>query len=636
MSTTTPHPSRRRRRITIALGVLVLLGGALLLLAIPLRHVPGEAQAANEDLTTAKAALASGDIPAARAAVDRARAHVDRAQDGAQGIGGDVWSRIPLIGTPVADARHLVQALDDVTSVASIGVDLYPSVAGKQATLFRDGQVERSTLDDVIAGAREAGPHLENAAHELDEVKGNTPFLSASISARRDAAAEQVTPLAEGFTHLEPLLDQLPTFLGFEGRQRYLIAMLNPAELRYSGGTALAFAPMTWDDGTLTIGQAFPLVADPRLSVPHTWKKVRGNPFHRDDTRIASSTFAPSWSVSGEELLRAWRSATGVRYDGVMAVDVVTMAMVLDATGPTTVPGVGELNGSNLTKILVGSYDDYYPDPTAQDQTFATVVAALQGALFADGDYVAKSQALKAAANGRHLALYLKDPDLQAGFAALGLDGDLADTSGDYVGAFTQSTVGAKVDYYQRRNLALDVTLGEDGTAKDELDVLLHNDTPPYAVPGTDLPPDQRPADDYLSGYFTRWSSLAASAFLPGSADVQDFSLGDQPWDDHVGRFRDHSFVGDQIVLAPGESTHLTASYTVPDAAEVDDGTLTYRLALDPQGTAFPASADITVHLPDGYEATSLPEGWTSQDGVLTFHTDALTSSEKWEIELRS
>jgi hypothetical protein len=47
-----------------------------------------------------------------------------------------------------------------------------------------------------------------------------------------------------------------------------------------------------------------------------------------------------------------------------------------------------------------------------------------------------------------------------------------------------------------------------------------------------------------------------------------------------------------------------------------------------------PASADVTVHLPDGYRPTTLPEGWSAQSSTLTFHTDALESSEEWEITL--
>lgn len=627
--------SSRRRRIIVAVAGLFIVAAAFLLLALPLRGVPGEAEAAHAELTAAQAALQAGDVTSARAHVGQAREHVEGALEGAESFGGDVWSRIPFLGTPVADARHLVQALDDVTAVAEIGVDLYPSVAGKRATLFRDGQVTQKILAPVLAGTREAGAHLMAAQSELEQVQGTTPFIGGRIAARRDQAAQQVTPLTEGFVKLEPLLDELPAFLGFEGKRKYLTAMLNPSELRFSGGAALAFAPMSWDEGKLTMGKAIPMVQDPRLVAFHRWPQVKGNVFHVSNARVANSTFAPSWSVSGEELLRAWRSATGDRYDGLVAVDVVTLAKVLEATGPTAIPGVGVLNGSNLTKTLIGSYDDYYPDPTAQDQTFGDVTVALQTRLFSGGGYVSKGLALKKAADGRHLALYVRDPDVQAGFAALGLDGDLTEPTGDYVGAFTQSTTASKAAYYQRRSLELEVDLAEDGTASNRLDVILHNDTPPYAVPGADAPPGV--STEPFRSYYTRWAGVGVSVFLPGNAKVSRFVLGAKPWEGRAQMFYGHSFVSDQTLLRPGASVKLHAAYSVPGAATADDsGELVYRLAMDPQGTVNPASARVTVHLPDGYRASKLPEGWSAQGTTLTFQTDALNTTKDWKIPLGS
>jgi hypothetical protein len=100
-----------------------------------------------------------------------------------------------------------------------------------------------------------------------------------------------------------------------------------------------------------------------------------------------------------------------------------------------------------------------------------------------------------------------------------------------------------------------------------------------------------------------------------------------------VGTFYDHSFVQQQTVIPPASTAQLEASYTVPGAATISEsGELTYHLAVDPQGTVFPAAAMITVHLPQGYRAASLPAGWTADGGTVTFRTDALEASQEWEI----
>ena len=503
-----PGMPRRRTLVLLALGLFFVLV-ALVALAIPMTRVPNEAQAAKDDLTQAKAALQAGDLPRAEALVASARGHIDAAEGGVNGFGSDVWHVVPVARTAVGDARNLVQALDDATSVAEIGIDLYPAAIGKDATLFEDQQVDKATLDQVIDGARRADEHLASAEAALDDVHGSTPFVGDTIAARRDEAAAQVDPLADTFANVSPMLDQLPTVFGFEGRRSYLVALLNPAELRYSGGATLKFAPLLFDQGKVELGPSIQPTDEPRLNRPRVWPKVFRNTFHRPGPhRLTAATFAPSWSVSGEELLRAWKATRNVPHAGVVAIDVVALARLLEVTGGVTIPGYGEVTSDNLVKTLIGSYDEYYPDPTVQDPLNDALIPAFKSVFFDGGNYVEKARALGAAADERHFALYSRDEAVQEGYAALGLAGDLSEPDGDYLGVFTQNTNGSKTDYYQRRSVDLDVTLSDDGSAQNRVEVVVDNDTPPYAVPGTDP----------QLGYFTRWSGLSLGTFVPRAA----------------------------------------------------------------------------------------------------------------------
>lgn len=602
--------------------VLALL--VLALLTLPLLGVKSDAETAKAELTAALDALEGGDLPAARKHVANARADTDAAEDGVSGLGGDAWRLLPVAGRAVEDVRHLVAALSDATAVAEIGVDLYPSVMGKRATLFRDEQVDLAVLDSVTSAVREAGGHLLSAEESLGLVEGSTPLVGDTLTTTREAAASQVAPIIETYRNIEPLLGELPTVFGADGKRTYLIAMLNPAELRYSGGATLAFAPMTWDNGALDLGDSADSAATTPGGEPIEWPKVPGNTFHYPSTNtLRNATFAPSWSDSGEELLRAWRSATGKKYDGVLAVDVVTLSRLFGVAGAVTVPGYGELTEDNLVETLVGSYEDYYPDPSVQDELNAAIIPTFKDQLFDGGNYFDKGKVLAGAADGRHLAFYFRDSAVQDGFESLGFAGDIAEPTGDYLGVFSQNTNGSKADIYQRRHISLVVTVGEDGAAGHQLDVVVDNDTPPYAVPV----PDPR------TGYFTRWSGLALTSFLPEGATLQKATARGRPWDGYRGRYRSHSFLLQKMLLEPGTTARFTASYLVPAAAEVaENGDLTYRLSVDPQAMVIPESIELTVHLPDGYRPTSLPEGWSADGDVLTFSDDALDSSQEWEI----
>lgn len=623
-SKTRPWSRWKRPVALVALGLLVVVA-VLAVLAIPMRTVPGNAQVAKNDLTAVKDALKDGDLDRARELVADAREHVDAAQGRVGGLGGAVWSLIPVAGTPVRDARDLVQALDDATSVAEIGVDLYPSVAGKEATLFQDKQIDEETLQRVIDGAHQAEDHLSSAKAALDDVSGSTPFVGDTIAARRDEAAAVVDPLAATFAHLAPMLDRLPSVFGFDGKRSYLVAMLNPAELRYSGGTPLTFAPLTFDQGKAVVGDSLGVSDDPRLqAVPVQWRALPRNRFHRPGAnRLTNATFAPSWSVSGEELLRAWQSARREHHDGVIAIDVVALARLVGAVGGIDVPGYGQLTEDNLVKTLVGSYDQYFPDPSAQDQLNGAVIPAFENKFLSGGDYVGKAQALGDAAAGRHFALYFRDQEVQDGIAASGLDGDLTAPEGDYLGVFSQNTNGSKVDFYQRRSLALDVTLNADGSAQDELAVGVDNDTPPYAVPGVDP----------KTWYFTRWAGMALGLFVPDGADVQQLTVQGERRVAHPRRFYDHAYVAPDMLLAPTTTGRVTMRYRVPDAATIDDsGVLTYRLSADPQGMVTPEAVTVTVHLPKGYVAKVLPPGWSAEGSTLTYPPQTFIDSQDWEI----
>lgn len=591
-------------------------------MALPFVGVPDHAEAATIELDLAASALRTGDAEAAEESVANAREHVDEAMGTIDGLSGDIWSLIPVAGTPVADARGLVRVLDHATSIAEIGIDLYPRVSGDGATLLRGEQVDEATLDAMLAGARRIGEHLREAERELAGISGSSPVVGEVIAAKRDEARAAVAPLADAFDDVEPLLDEIKPMLGFEGRRSYLIALLNPSELRFSGGAALVFAPLALDEGALEVEEPHTVRGDLKLQLMDLWEGVEGNDFHRDNTRVMNSTFAPSWSVSGEELLRAWEVNQEERHDGVIALDVVAIASLVGTAGGIDVPGYGQITQDNLVETLVGSYDDFYPDADSQDGLNARLIPAFKDAMFNGGDYVEKVRTLAGAADGRHFALYLRDPEVQQGVADLGLEGDLTEPEGDYVGLFTQNLNGSKVDYWQRRRITLDVRLTRRGSARNRLEARIHNDTPPFPFPI----PDPR------IGYFTRHAKLTVGAFLPKDVKVSDATAAGRRWRPEVRDFYDHSYVRRRLPLKPTEEKSLTLEYRVQHASrESTSGGFVYHLAVDPQGTVNPDRFRVSVKLPRGHRAAALPEGWREKGRRLRFSTN-LESTMIWAI----
>ena len=607
-------------------GALALIVVVLGLLAIPFLKAPDHAEGARADLESAKAALDAGDVDAAQAHVESARRNADQLQGAVQGIGGDVWSWVPLVGGPVRDVRHLGNALDEITSVAETGVSLLPLVRGDDSTLLDDGSVDLDVLAEVTAQAATISSDIHEARDQLDDVASERLIAGTRLGEARDSAAAQVDPVIDGLDTVTPLLGELPRMLGAEDGRQYLVALLNPSELRYSGGTPLTFVTMTFDGGTLTMGDTVDTSTAPGVGQPLYWKKVKGNRFHRGRLNVLTSTMAPDWKVSGNELANAWRSLRGRRLSGVAVIDVVALADLVALTGPLDIPTVGKVDAASLVETLVGSYDTY-SDPLQRKTINRALAPVFSDRLLSGSDPIQTGKVLAQAADERRFAVYLRNPDEQAAFADLGLAGTLAPADRDYLGVFAQNRVPSKTDYWQRRAVSSEVDVRKDGSAHVRLSVEIHNDSPPYAQEGTDP----------REGYFTRWANLSVLTMLPEGATFTSGTIDGAPFPVQRGNFYGRTYQRENIEFEPQARHTMVVEYDVPSAATLEsDGSLAYGLAIDPQGMVNPQSLDVRVRFPAGFAVGDVPEGWRSSSArVATYRAEALKTSEVLEITAR-
>ncbi|HSU03000.1 MAG TPA: DUF4012 domain-containing protein [Nocardioides sp.] len=617
--------SRRLVRVSTVIAGLFLLLVGLALLAIPFLKAPGHAQGARTDLEAARTSLSAGDMAGAGTSVESARRHADQVQDAMQGIGGDIWSLLPVIGEPVADVRHLGNALDHLTTAAEVAVQTWPAVNGKDATLFGDGSIDVPTLKKVVGAVDQASFNLDAAQLELADVSDSAIGIGTRLADVRDEAEVVLNPLAATARRAKPLAQVLPELFGTEGEKTYLLALLNPSEQRFSGGAPLTVVPLGVDGGRLTMGDARD-TSDPDLYRVGRWDKVEGNPFHNGKLRLSTANFAPDWSVSGEELLRGWTRRTGQETDGLIAVDVVALADMLRVTGPVQAPTYGTLDAGNFTQKMVGDYDAF-PDNEARHDLNRAIVPVFAERVLAPGDGIAKIESLRTSAAGRHFALWMRDPDLQAAVDDIGLAGDLSDTEHDYIAVFNQNTNISKSDFWQRRTVSSDVELREDGSAKVRLTIAVHNDSPPYGA-------NQIYGDPRGGSSRTRWNGMTLGVFLPDGVEVTRAVAAGKAVGTDVFDYYGRAYKLLRLTLPPGETREAVLEYVVPAAAVAPgDGTLTYRLDATPQGLVNPQGLSVKVRWPKGYDVAELPEGWArTGPGVTSYEVPALVTHPSLSI----
>ena len=350
-----------------------------------------------------------------------------------------------------------------------------------------------------------------------------------------------------------------------------------------------------------------------------------GNPFHFNGIhRVTDATFHPDWTVSGPEFQRAWEAATDTKIDNVVAIDLPAyLPICLNVTGLIQAEGYGTVTGGNLGELLAGSYDKS-EDSAARHRLNNQLAGVFRDRLLASGQFVAKGKVLGDAARGRHLAFWSADARVQDAFAGIGMSGGLGDASHDYLGVFTQNRNGAKSDYWQKRALSSTVRLHEDGSARVEVRVRIHNDSPPYAR--SDVDPG--------TGYWTRYNTVDVLQMLPKGAVLRKLVT---PGNDVMATrtWAERPFYRRRVPMDPGATAELLAVYDVPAAATVSGDRMTYRLAYDPQGLVTPQALRVRLVYPNGWSTDDLPQGWAADEDGATLDAGRLDSTGVWSIDLK-
>ena len=172
-------------------------------------------------------------------------------------------------------------------------------------------------------------------------------------------------------------------------------------------------------------------------------------------------------------------------------------------------------------------------------------------------------ESLRTSARGRHVAMWMRDPDLQSAVADVGLAGELSETRHDYLAVFNQNTNRSKADFWQERSVASEVRLREDGSAKVRLTISVHNDSSPYT---------QTYADPRGGSYVTRWNGMTLGVFLPEGAEVTSATAAGKPQGTRVFDYYGRPYKLLRLTLPPGATREAVLEYDVPAAAVAPGG----------------------------------------------------------------
>jgi hypothetical protein len=589
------------------LGLLLLAGGWLALGLLEARQdLQTAAGGFRTELTRAEAALRRGEPDAALAALRAAERDLDVADAVTARHPMRVAARLPLLGTGVDDANHLLAAARNLTRAGDRAVAVSTHLQEGRFAVLERGRFDLRALDDAIAQAKGLVAQLDQVRAELSQVRGGL-FAPGSDETKR-WALERLDEAVARARPVVPTLATLPAALGADDPRTYMVALTTPAELRPGGGIPLAVVQVDLDRGVVQVRARDGAIAENVHNAQTTWSAVSGDPWASGGrfTRFSMANSSPHFPTSGQELLRAYAARGRARPDGVIAIDPLAMRALLEVTGPVTVPGYGRLTAENCVKET--THDAYvrWSGRAERRRYNEALLQTLLTRLLSGRDLVNTGKVLGEAGARRQMQIYATDPALQRALAGNGMDGAFSPAGNDYVAVHTLNTNRSRMDYFQRRSVHQLVKLRPDGSAEVTRTVTIANP----------VPPGEPIQDGAEVGYASGRAASVVANYLPPGAELGEVVVDRRRARPSVAREGDRVLVRVGLDLAPGDSTELVVRYLTPRQPATGSG-LRYRVTADPQVLIHPASLRVDVVAPPGM-SISPPADWALQGPTAT------------------
>jgi hypothetical protein len=546
-------------------------------------------------LTVAGLALRSGlaGLESGTRALEQSR--LDAAEDRLAGA----RRRLAVADAILAPLAHTIQWLGPLGRSAASAARL--SGGGKDlatgaAETVRAAQVGPGGLGTpaVLSRLDRAATHIGAAVERLGPTDDPSPLGRLTDAERRlERAARPLAARVRTAAALGALT---------ASRGRYLLVVQNPVELRATGGLVGAFGVLDAGGGRLRLRRMATvreLPVDGRPVEAPADYRARYDRFGARRT-WANANMSPDFPSSAGVLLRLYKRTTGLRLDGVVAIDAIGLSYLLETTGPVEAGGVTLTADRFVSQALVEAYRR--PNGRRVDVLLAGARAGFRA--LATGRVAAIARAVGTSAAEGHLLLYASRPDLQRRAAEAGIDGAVARPPKDSLMVIRQNAAGNKLDYYLFATIRYDVRIGAGGTARARLDVAIRN-----AAPATNLPdyvigrrlPDDPPglARTWVSAYVPAAARLTGVATPAGRRAEAQQELG-------------HTVYSWFHATAPGRSAAAKLELELP---RVVDEHGRYQLLVQAQPTLNPARLWVRV------DGTVLFDGPLLRDVSLTAAT---------------
>lgn len=509
--------------------------------------------------------IRAGDFDAADRALAGLRDDTENAHDSTDGFLWDIGRHVPYLGRNVGAVQTASAVLDTATrDNAPVALRLSKAV---QTGEFRpkDGQLDLALVKQLTPDVRRAATSISRAGTELDEIRPDDltfPFndLVGDLQDQVDSARTAATATANGF-------ELLPDLLGEGTPRNFLLMIQNPAELRSTGGLPGSLAVLHTDKGRITMGWQGSAgdvnrgLDGPVVTLPKDTAQQYGESVASD---MRDVNFTPDFPKAAQIAATMVQRTQDVKLDGVVSVDPLALAAMMQGTGPIGVGNGVTLASTNVVATLLNQTYQLLPDPLEQDDFFEGVAERIFDAVMSgQGSQELAIKGLAAGVEQHRVLLWLRDPNQQAKLTGTAISGSLAgkDDPRPHVGMYLNDSTAGKMDYYlQYRSAVSAVDCRNDGAQDLRASVVLTST----------MPADFSKLSVWITGdgRFAPKGTIAFNLrlYAPYGGEVTGLKVDGQTHSTTADRDNGRQVALLPLALKPGQQVTVTADIrTAPD-----------------------------------------------------------------------
>lgn len=528
------------------------------------------------DAQQAKEAMLAGKSDEAVRWAQSAQINARKAQKATHSSPWSIAAAVPLLGSPLKTA----QQMSDV--VVGLADDVLLPAAQAGAGISPDKLVQGTRIDFNLLRSQE--PKLTELAAAAEKLDAKSQAISSTylpvIGNARSQLQDQTAKLASLLGNTVIAAKLAPSMLGADGPRTYLMAFQTPAEARGTGGLLGAYGILRFDNGVPTVDKlgsnaglaggcrkyvgydCADVVPGAEVDLGPEFNEVYGWARPLEDFR--NSNLSPHFPYAAQIWTSMWE-VSGVKVDGVIALDPVVLSYVLGAIGPVTL-GDGEvINADNVVELTMSkAYFRFSNDNNARKKYLQdianAVVEKMKGTIQSPRQLI---DALGKAVGEGRISVWSASPADQKILENTPLAHIVPDDEAPYAQVVINNLAGNKIDYYLEREIEYSAA-GCEGDVRDStVTVRLTNTAPSASLPelvggstglGSDIPLK------VPSGSMVSSVRLLATK----GAKLIDVSSNGKRTEaiKHLERGRPSYEV--QIVILPGQSAELTFHLSEP------------------------------------------------------------------------